>query len=349
MRDRSVILGIETSCDETAAALLVDGEIVADRTTRQVLHEYYGGVVPELASRAHERLLAPAVQSILNEAGLKPSDVTGVAVTYGPGLAGALLVGLSFAKGYSGAMGIPFWAINHIEAHLWIAQLTHGTLPLPSLALIVSGGHTLLIAVEGLGKYKFLGSTKDDAVGELFDKVGRVIGFPFPAGAQIDKLAIEYIGKPVLFPVSRVKGDPYAFSFSGIKTAVLGHITKVGARADSGTVRLDDEERKAICAGLMNSVYKSIAAPLSHALSEKRYEALIVAGGVSASKFLRQQLAKLTDEADVRLIIPPFHHCTDNGAMIAYLGHLLEINGVKSSSYAQDVNPSARLHQERVQ
>jgi len=344
-----IILGIETSCDETAVAIIIDGEVVADRTTRQVLHEHYGGVVPELASRAHEQLLAPAVKGVLEEASLTPRDISGVAVTYGPGLAGALLVGLSFAKGFASAMGIPFWAVNHIEAHLWISQLSYQEIPTPALALIVSGGHTLLIAVEEFGEYRFLGSTRDDAVGELFDKVGRVIGFSFPAGAQIDKLAMEYTDKPVLFPVSRVKSDPFAFSFSGIKTAVLNHIQGSCKPSSFGEYHIGDDHRQAICAGMMHSVAKTLTGPILHALGERRYEAIVVGGGVSASRYLRREIGKLADETGIPLIIPPVHHCTDNGAMIAYLGFLLASHGVEQSSLSQDVDPSAKIYRERNQ
>ncbi len=342
-----IILGIETSCDETAAAILIDGKIIADITTRQVLHERFGGVVPELASRAHERLLAPAVKSVLDEAGLISKDVSGIAVTYGPGLAGALLVGVSFAKGYAGAMGIPFWAVNHIEAHLWIAQLTINELPTPTLALIISGGHTLLLAVEGFGNYRFLGSTRDDAAGELFDKVGRVIGFPFPSGAKIDQLALDFSGKPCLFPVSRVKNDPYAFSFSGIKTAVLTYIQQNIKSGASGDLLISDDERSAISAGLMMAVSRSLIGPVKRALADSNYKALLIAGGVSASGYLRREFGKVAKDAGISLIIPPVNHCTDNGAMIAYAGYLMAAHDVAPSSFHQEVDPSAKLYRER--
>ena len=342
------MLGIETSCDETAAALLVDGKIVADRTTRQVLHEVYGGVVPELASRAHEQLLAPAVKGVLDEAGLSPGDVSGVAVTYGPGLAGALLVGLSFAKGFAAAMGIPYWAVNHLEAHLWIAQLTTQKLPIPALALIVSGGHTLLIAVQGFGNYRLLGTTRDDAAGELFDKVGRVIGFPFPAGAKIDELALHYTGKPAPFPFTRTKSDPYAFSFSGIKTAALNYLRRKGAMNPSGVFPLGDDERSAICSGLMRAVARSLILPVTRALQEGSFQALLMVGGVSASKYLRREFGSLADETGIPLIVPPIFHCTDNGAMIAYTGYLMAAGGVAPASWDKEVDPSAKVHLERV-
>ena len=183
---QQVILGIETSCDETGAALLVDGKIAADRTTTQILHEEHGGVVPELASRAHIRLLTPAVEGVLEDTGMRFEDIDAVAATYGPGLAGALLVGVSHAKGLAKGLNIPFVGINHLEGHLWSPELTYGKLPLPFLALIISGGHTLMIEVSEFGSYRRLGGTHDDAAGELFDKVGRMLGFSFPAGADLD-------------------------------------------------------------------------------------------------------------------------------------------------------------------
>jgi len=338
-----VILGIETSCDETAAAIVIDGKPVADRTTTQVLHEEFGGVVPELASRAHERLLMPAVEGVLRDAKLQVGDIDGIAVTYGPGLAGALLVGVAFAKGLGLAKGIPVWGVNHIEGHLWSGGLTSETPPLPFLALIISGGHTLLIEVEGFGKYRKVGTTRDDAVGELFDKAGRMIGFSFPAGARIDAAALAFTGEPVAFPRTRIECEPNNFSFSGLKTAVLYHLQRTYKRGEDGAFNLTEEQRNAICAGLMSAVGGTLAAAVRSALSQRDYRALVVAGGVSASRYLRRVFTEVTDDAGILLIIPPFQHCTDNGSMIAYAGYLRILNGFPPSDLKLSVDPAASL------
>jgi N6-L-threonylcarbamoyladenine synthase len=337
-----VVLGIETSCDETAAALLIDGKVAADRTTRQLLHEQYGGVVPELASRAHEQLLAPAVNGVLKDTNLGVKDIEAIAVTCGPGLAGALLVGLAFAKGLAAARGIPYWGVNHIEGHLWSAGLTVEEIPLPFLALVVSGGHTLLIEVQGFGDYKRLGSTRDDAAGELFDKVGRMIGFAFPAGAAIDQAALDCKGVLVSFPRTRIADEPLTFSFSGLKTAVLYHLRKKYSQLPDGSFDLNDD-RSSICAGLMDAVSDSLNAAIKTALQSHHYKALVVAGGVSASRWLRRGFEEIAGAAGVPLFIPPFHHCTDNGAMIAYAGYLSIRHGRPPSDLNQSVDPSASI------
>jgi len=338
-----VVLGIETSCDETAAAILVEGRAVSDRITTQILHEQYGGVVPELASRAHERLLAPAVKGALNDAGLNMEDVEAVAVTFGPGLVGALLVGLAFAKGLSLAGGVPFWAVNHLEGHLWSPGLTCKDIPLPFLALIVSGGHTLLVDVQDFGVYGKVGSTRDDAVGELFDKVGRMVGFSFPAGEAIDKAAMECDDDPVPLPRARLESEPTAFSFSGLKTAALYYLKRNHAIKPNGSFTLSAAERAAFCAGLMNAASESIAASIKTALSVRKYKALCVVGGVSASRSLRKSWVALSDYANVPLFIPPLQHCTDNGAMIAYAGYQRMIRNVPPSEFSCPVEPSASL------
>jgi len=337
------ILGIETSCDETAAAIVIDGKPVADRTTTQVLHEQYGGVVPELASRAHERLLMPAVEGVLRDAHLTVEDIDGIAVTFGPGLAGALLVGVAFAKGLAMARNIPVWGINHLEGHLWSGGLTTGAPPQPFLALLISGGHTLLVEVEGFGRYRRIGTTRDDAAGELFDKVGRMLGFRFPAGARIDAAALEFKGIPIAFPRTRIDGDPTGFSFSGLKTAVLYYLQRNFKRDVDSSFILTDEVRNAICAGLMSAVGGTLAAAIRAALDQRRYQALVVAGGVSASRYLRGIFEGVTEEAGIPLIIPPIQHCTDNGLMIAYAGYLRMSNGYPASDLNFTVDPAASL------
>ncbi len=339
------VLGIETSCDETAAALFSNGEILADRTTRQLLHEKYGGVVPELASRAHEQLLSPAVDSILSESGLDVNDIDAVAVTCGPGLAGALLVGVSFAKGLSAALNIPLIGVNHLEGHLWSAELSGSSIPLPFLGLLISGGHSMTIKVDGFGQYKQIGTTRDDAVGELFDKVGRMLGFNFPSGEDIDSEAMKHFDShtsdPIRFPRAKLKDDPYGFSFSGLKTAVLYHLKKIYTKTESA-YKIPDQDRTEICASMMSSVGDMLINGLTAASKECKFKALVVSGGVSASRYLRKRFKDYTTEHQLKLHIPPIHHCTDNGSMIAYAGYLRLLNG-QTNSLDLAVNPAAKL------
>jgi N6-L-threonylcarbamoyladenine synthase len=326
-----IILGIETSCDETAVGLIIDGRIVADRTTRQVLHELYGGVVPELASRAHEKLLVGAVEGVLRDAGINVEAIDAVAVTNGPGLAGALLVGVAFAKGLAAAGNIPLYGVNHVEGHLWSAEITKGSLPRP-----------FLIGVKEYGDYIQLGSTRDDAVGELFDKVGRMLGFQFPAGAAIDKAALEYSGKPLLLPRARIKGEPLSFSFSGLKTAVLYHLRNNFSLKDDHYL-VSEEQLGAICSGLMSAVSDMLLTSLEAAWAEGDYRALVVAGGVAASRYLRNKLGEFARVHDVSLYIPPLEHCTDNGSMIAYAGYMRIRAGHNPSPLDMSINPTANI------
>lgn len=336
-----VVLGVETSCDETAAALLVDGKVVADRTTTQLLHEEYGGVVPELASRAHERLLMPAVEGVLSDAGLQIADIEAVAVTSGPGLAGALLVGVSFTKGLAGALDIPLIGVNHLEGHLWSFEMTHGELPLPFLGVIISGGHTLTVGVNGFGNYIKLGATHDDAVGELFDKVGRMLGYSFPAGAALDRDSMNFHGKPVQFPRARVRSDPFGFSFSGIKTSVLYYLRERYELGPNG-FKISPSERATVSAGLMEAVADMLVSGFETAYDTDKFQALVISGGVASSRFLRLRFRQFAESRGIPLIIPPPEHCTDNGAMIAYTGYL-RLRAGFSSPLDLPVDPAATL------
>ena len=371
-----VVLGIETSCDETAAALLIDGRIVADCTTTQLLHKEYGGVVPELASRAHERLLMSAVQEVLEEAGKTVNDIGAVAVTHGPGLAGALLVGMSFAKGLAEARQIPFIGVNHLEGHLWGAEITHGKLPLPFLGMIISGGHTMTVGVRGLGEYVKLGETHDDAAGELLDKVGRMMGYGFPAGESLDRdacttttqdqimnkdeqdkqdysnhimniltILVKKEGIPnksrLLFPRARIKGDPLGFSFSGLKTAVLYYLREKYERGAEGYT-IPDVERIDISTAIMEAVSDMLINGLAAAWETDDYRALVVSGGVASSRYLRTRWEIFAAENNISLLIPPPEHCTDNGAMIAYTGYL-RLQAGFTSALDLSIDPSASL------
>jgi len=264
-------------------------------------------------------LLAGAVDSVLRQTNLVPEDIDGVAVTNGPGLAGALLVGVAFAKGLAWSLSIPLIGVNHLEGHLWSFRLTAEEVQFPFLSLIVSGGHTLLVRVNGFGDYVRLGGTRDDAAGELFDKVGRMLGYGFPAGAAIDSASLNFGGEPVQFPRVKLKDDPYGFSFSGLKTAVLYHLQKNYQKFEEG-FKITEQEKAAICNGLMGSVSDMLTNRIIQALKSEVYNAVVVSGGVSASRFIRKSISSTVSKYKIPLLVPPIHHCTDNGAMIANVG-----------------------------
>jgi len=343
---KSIILGIETSCDETSAALWMDDFLTAERTSTQILHSQYGGVVPELASRAHEQLLAAAVRGVCEDAGISLHDLTAVAVTAGPGLAGALLVGLSFAKGLALAARIPLIGVNHLEGHLWSAAAAGLTVECPFLALIISGGHTLMVKVAGFNDYQVLGATKDDAAGELLDKTGRLLGYPFPAGAYLDRDKINYDGlrkgaSPLHFPRARIAGEPLSFSFSGLKTAVLYYLRR-NYSLQEGKYQLTEPERQAISAGIMEAVGDILISGLEAAFEDSDLRGLAVSGGVAASRYLSSRFQEFAFRQGIIFQAPPVNLCTDNAAMIAYVGRRRLQRG-ESSPLDLSLNPSAGL------
>lgn len=317
-----MVLGIETSCDETAVGLVHQGHLLADRTTRQVLHELYGGVVPELASRAHDLLLTPAVKGVMKEAGIGWDEIEAVAVTRGPGLIGALLVGISFAQGLASGIKRPLFGVNHLEAHIWAAEL-ETEVELPMIVLLISGGHTMLVHCERFGRYRVVATTRDDAAGELLDKVGRMLGVPFPAGATLDRWARECPDEGFSFP--RLKFSPEAplfFSFSGIKTAVLYYLK---AHYPQGQVHfeLPEEDKWRVAKGVMEALTHTLTIPLQRTLAAETvtpYKTIVVVGGVASSLFLRQRLMEMSTDWGVKIVFPSPSLCTDNGAMVAYLG-----------------------------
>jgi N6-L-threonylcarbamoyladenine synthase len=322
------ILGIETSCDETAAAVVIDGKTIASNVVASQIdmHAEYGGVFPELASRAHVEAIGAVAQQAIKDAGIRYDQIDVVAVTRGPGLVGSLLVGLNFAKGLALALDKPLLGINHLEGHVYSLWLTEQTrsIEFPVLILIVSGGHTELILMTGHGQYRRLGSTLDDAAGEAFDKVGRLLGLPFPGGPNIERAAQN--GNPATYKFPRPKlDDSYDFSFSGLKTAVMRAATvmpSAEARRQRGA-----EKKAQLRAGVsINDVAASFQAALVDTLVEKTARAakahdvteIMMAGGVSANQALRQSLRR---EADLPVRYPPLNLCTDNAAMIATAGY----------------------------
>lgn len=300
-------LGIETSCDETAAAVVEDGVSVRSSVvSSQLVHAEYGGVVPELASREHIRNIVPVVEAALDQAGVRLEEIDLVAVTHAPGLVGALLVGLPFAKGLSLALGVPFIGVNHLEGHLFALRLECPELAPPFLAAVLSGGHTELLVVEEWCGYRQLGSTVDDACGEAFDKAAKLLGLAYPGGRLLEELARQ--GRPAIeFPVADPGGMD--FSFSGLKTAVLYYL-----RDNPAANKAD------VAASFQTAAIGQVLNRIERALTETGLARLGVAGGVAANSSLRQRLAKVCRCSGVELIIPRPEFCTDNAAMIAAAG-----------------------------
>ncbi|MEO0116325.1 MAG: tRNA (adenosine(37)-N6)-threonylcarbamoyltransferase complex transferase subunit TsaD [candidate division WOR-3 bacterium] len=302
------ILGIETSCDETCAAVLRDGrEILSNVVSSQYLHSRYGGVIPEVASRAHIKHLVPITETALAVAGIGFSEIDLITATYGPGLIGSLLVGLSFAKGLSLSLNKPFVGVNHIEGHIFASLLAYPEIKPPFLSLIISGGHTEIYLVKEIGQYHLLGMTLDDACGEAFDKVGKLLGFPYPAGFKIEEIARE--GKrSINFPIPKVNGAN--FSFSGLKTAVLYFLK------DNPHYPKED-----IAHSFQEVVFDFLEEKIVFAVQEVSLRLMTVSGGVAANSRLRARLAQLGRRKGIRFYIPPLSLCTDNAAMIAACGY----------------------------
>lgn len=323
------ILGMESSCDETSAAVVEynDGKfsVKSDIIASQIeTHRLYGGVVPEIASRAHIEAISKITYEALDEANIKLSDLDAIAVTSHPGLIGALLVGVNFAKSLAFANNIPLVSVNHINGHIAAAYLACEDLKPPYLALVVSGGHTNIFSVEGYRDFKIISSTRDDAVGEAFDKIGRVIGMPYPGGAAMDKLAYEGDKNALKFPSPALK-DSLDFSFSGIKTAALNYINGANQRGDEiNRADLAASYTEAICSGIVKQV--------DGAISLSGHKTLVMAGGVAANSHLRSHLEKLCKERGVRFIYPPINLCGDNGAMIAAAGLFEYLDGMRADT-----------------
>lgn len=308
-----LILGIETSCDETSIAVVRDGkEILSNHISSQIeIHKEYGGVVPEIASRHHIKNIAAILDKSLDEAGVTLDDIDYIAVTYAPGLIGALLVGLSFAKGLSYAHGIPLIPVHHIKGHIY-SNFVENPVKLPALALVVSGGHTNLVHLDENHKFTDLGGTLDDAVGESYDKVSRVLGLGYPGGPIIDKLA--YKGDKYAIPMPEPKVGGYDFSFSGVKTSVINYVNKM---------RMKNEEFKPedLAASFQDRVVDILCKKALKAAKEKEVENIVIAGGVAANSLLRSELTARGKEIGLPVYYPSMKLCTDNAAMIAVAGY----------------------------
>ncbi len=311
------ILGIESSCDDTSAAVLHNDKILANIVAGQEVHRLYGGVVPELASRAHQQHIVPVVDKALKQAGIKPGDLHGIAYTQGPGLLGSLLVGSSFAKSLGLALGIPVFPIHHMKAHVlahFIADPDMSPPPFPFICLTVSGGHTQLLKVADHNTFEILGETTDDAAGEAFDKAAKILGLPYPGGPEIDKLAQN--GDPKKFTFSKPKVPGLDFSFSGLKTGFRNFVEK-NQRSDPEFIR---ENINDLCASLQHTIIEMLMEQLVVASTQTGIRHIALAGGVSANSSLRKILQATAREKDWVTYIPPLQYCTDNGAMIAIAG-----------------------------
>jgi N6-L-threonylcarbamoyladenine synthase len=329
-----LVLGIESSCDETGVALYErdgpDGRLLANALHSQVaLHAIYGGVVPELASRDHIRRVLPLTEQVFADAGKTLDDLDGIAYTQGPGLAGALLVGASVAVALGYALSIPAIGIHHLEGHLLSPLLAEPAPRFPFVALLVSGGHTQLLAVDGVGDYRLLGESLDDAAGEAFDKTAMLLGLPYPGGAELSRLADGGDPKRFKLPRPMLDSGDLDFSFSGLKTAVSILVRKNSEQ--SGT--LQPETRAAIARAFQESVVDVLAAKSIAALDEAGCARLVVAGGVGANRQLRERLATESRRRGFELFFPPLELCTDNGAMIALAGALRMETAVQSLAY----------------
>jgi N6-L-threonylcarbamoyladenine synthase len=322
-----LVLGIETSCDETGAGLVRGHELLADAIASSVdEHARFGGVVPEVASRAHLEAMVPAVDRALASAGVRLSDVDVIAVTAGPGLAGALLVGVCAAKAYALALGKPLYGVNHLAAHIAVDQLEHGPLPAPAVALLVSGGHSSLLLVADLATGLVpLGATIDDAAGEAYDKVARLLGLPFPGGPPIDAAARTGDAAAIAFPRSKYRDQSFDFSFSGLKTAVARWVE---AQQEAGNqVPVGD-----VAASFQEAVADVLTAKAVGACLANGVDQLVIGGGVAANSRLRALAQERCDAAGIRLRVPRPGLCTDNGAMVAALGAELAARQVPPSA-----------------
>jgi N6-L-threonylcarbamoyladenine synthase len=317
----AVILGIESSCDDTAAAILSNGKLLANVVAGQAVHQQWGGVIPELASRAHQEHIVPVVAEAIRLSGLTVNDIDGIAFTQGPGLMGSLLVGASFAKGLAHALNKPLLAVNHMQAHI-LAHFIEDDQPrakpaFPFVCLTVSGGHTQLVLVRDVFDFEVLGETQDDAAGEAFDKTAKILGLPYPGGPLIDKHAA--IGNPDAFRFPEAQIPGYGYSFSGLKTSVLYFVRdQVAKDPDFVQKNIND-----ICASVQASIIRHLLKKLRKVVIDHKISCIALAGGVSANSALRKAVTSLGGELHLQVCIPPFAYCTDNAAMIAMTGQFL--------------------------
>lgn len=330
----AIILGIESSCDDTSASICVDGKIASNVIANQLVHQQYGGVVPELASRVHQQNIVPAVQQAISNAKIHKNDIDAVAFTRGPGLLGSLLVGTSFSKAFALANSIPLIDINHMQAHILAHFIAEDKPAFPFLCLTVSGGHTQIVLVKDHFDMEIVGETNDDAAGEAFDKTAKILGLPYPGGPLIDKYAKEGNAAAYKFPEPQIPG--LDFSFSGLKTSIMYFVRdNLKANPDFLQDNLND-----ICASVQDRIISILLNKLKKAATQYGITSVAIAGGVSANSGLRTGLKKTADELGWKIYIPEFQYCTDNAGMIAIAGYYKFLKG---EFVGQEVAPLARM------
>lgn len=329
------ILSIESSCDETAAAIVEDGRKVLSSVIASQVEEHrlYGGVVPEIASRRHAESITGVVSEALSQAWLSLADIDAIAVTFAPGLIGALLVGVNFAKGLSLATGKPLIPVHHLRSHIAANYITHPQLEPPFLCLVVSGGHSHIVMVEDYTKMRIIGATRDDAAGEAFDKAARTMGMPYPGGIELDKIAEEGNDSAYILPHPTVAGCPYDFSFSGLKTAVINLIHNAQQKGE----KLSKED---LCASFRKAVVGCLTDNLFKAAQDLGVTTIVAAGGVSANRLLRRELERLCNENGYSLYVPDLKLCGDNAAMVGSQAYFEYLSGNVAQS---DLNATATL------
>ena len=330
---KTCILAIESSCDDTSVAVLVDGTVLSNVTANQEVHSQYGGVVPELASRAHQSNIVPTVEIALKKAMISKEEISAIAFTRGPGLLGSLIVGVSFAKALALSLDIPMIEVHHMHAHI-LAHFIEDPKPnFPFLCLTVSGGHTQITIVRSYNDMEIIGSTRDDAAGEAFDKAGKMMGLPYPAGPQIDRLA--QVGKPI-YSFTEPRIDGLDFSFSGLKTAIL-YFLRDNIKEDPNFIK---ENLSDICASIQERIVSILLNKLIKASEITGINAIAIAGGVSANSGLRNESIRIGKKLDWQVYIPQLQYCTDNAAMVAITGYFKYQD---KDFCTQEVTPEARL------
>ena len=330
------ILAFESTCDETAAAIVEDGrKILTDQILSQAdLHAIYGGVVPEIASRRHVEAISQLAEKAIKDAGIERKDIDAVAVSYAPGLIGAVLVGVNFAKACAMALDVPLIPVHHIRGHIAANYLAYPDLTPPFLCLAISGGNSLLVDVRDYTDMRIIGCTKDDAAGECFDKTARVLGLPYPGGKPIDELAQGGDDSKYIFPIGHVEGHPYDMSFSGLKTAVINLVHNAQQKGE-------ELDRKSLAASFTKAVSDSLVPRTMNAAKELGYDKIVVAGGVAANSRIRADFTSAAEKAGLTLFVPPLKLCGDNGAMIAAQAYYEYLAGTRGGS---DLNAYATMN-----
>ena len=330
-----IVLGIESSCDETSASVVKDHEILSNIVYSQEIHSEYGGVVPELASREHQKNIAYVVDRSISKSKIEINDIDGIAVTYGAGLKGALLVGLNFAKGMSMSLDIPYIGVNHLEGHLFSNIMDNKEIKVPFISLIVSGGHTQIWRVNKIGDYDLLANTVDDAAGEAFDKGARLLGLSYPGGPEIQRVSSNGDPKYYDFPRPRVKKSKYNFSFSGLKTALLYKVKEMGEDEIKDNV-------SNIAASYQEAIVDTLLDRIDKISKEENINQISIAGGVAANKRFREKSEELSSRNNISIYFPDLSLCTDNAAMIAMAGYE-KLNSGMCSDLSLEPNPNLSL------